>query len=67
LAPDSSDWAQFLRKIDASYQATDNDRYTLERALTVSSDEMQVLYQKLKSSCSRESMLFQDETCPLLS
>jgi len=49
-APQLSDWQQLLEKVGSSYQATDDDRYTLERALTVSSDEMQELYQQLKSS-----------------
>ena len=49
-APDAERWLQLLRQIEASYEAADQDRYTLERSLTISSEEMQVLYQRQKSS-----------------
>jgi len=49
-APDLSMWAAVLEQVDSSYEASDQDRYTLERALTISSDEMQTLYQQQKVS-----------------
>ena len=49
-APDAERWSQLLKQIEASYEAADQDRYTLERSLTISSKEMQVLYQRQKSS-----------------
>lgn len=49
-APQLADWQQLLEKVAESYLAADSDRYTLERSLAISSDEMQALYQQLKSS-----------------
>jgi diguanylate cyclase (GGDEF)-like protein/PAS domain S-box-containing protein len=49
-APDDSLWVELLEYIDATYTAADDDRYILERSLTISSDEMQALYQKQKAS-----------------
>jgi len=49
-APDDSLWVELLRYIDATYTAADDDRYILERSLTISSDEMQAMYQKQKVS-----------------
>ena len=48
--PDAGQWSRLLKQIEASYQAADQDRYTLERSLTISSEEMQALYQRQKSS-----------------
>ena len=49
-APDLKLWAAMLEQIDASYEASDQDRYTLERSLTLSSEEMQEHYQQQKTS-----------------
>lgn len=48
--PDRDQWRSLLRRIDTSYDAFDQDRYTLERSLTLSSEEMQALYKRQKSS-----------------
>lgn len=48
--PDQTLWASLLDQIDASYIASDQDRYTLERSLTISSEEMQVLHNRQKLS-----------------
>ena len=48
--PDKAAWQLFLDRIDATYEENDQERYTLERSLRVSSEEMQELYQQLKSS-----------------
>ena len=48
--PDLSLWAKFIDHIDASYEASDQDRYTLERSLTISYDEMKELQQRQKLS-----------------
>ena len=50
LPPDLDDWRRMLSQIDASYEANDRDSYILERSLTISSDEMQALYKRQKSS-----------------
>ena len=50
LPPDLDDWRRILSQIDASYEANDRDSYILERSLTISSNEMQALYKRQKSS-----------------
>ena len=48
-----------LDQIEASYQAADQDRYTLERSLTISSEEMQALYKKQRISYeNRQQSIF---------
>ena len=48
--PDASQWAILLDKISEAYQQADNDRYTLERSLQISSDEMQEMFQRQKAT-----------------
>jgi len=50
LPPDADVWLKLLKLIEGSYEAADQDRYILERSLTISSEEMQALYQRQKSS-----------------
>jgi diguanylate cyclase (GGDEF)-like protein/PAS domain S-box-containing protein len=57
--PDESSWRLLLDKIDQCYKQSDKDRYILERSLSVSSHEMQLLYQQLKDNYQqRESAIF---------
>ncbi len=49
-APTAEAWERFLSMVDDAYCQSDQDRYTLERSLTISSEEMQSLYQQLKAS-----------------
>jgi diguanylate cyclase (GGDEF)-like protein/PAS domain S-box-containing protein len=48
--PEPASWQELLSRIDQAYHDADQDRYTLERSLTLSSEEMQALYQRQKSS-----------------
>ena len=48
--PNKAQWQQFLQHIDRSYREADQDRYTLERSLQISSEEMQSLFETLKRS-----------------
>lgn len=48
--PDEGAWQSLILQVDLSYQEADRDRYILERSLIISSDEMQQLYEQLKSS-----------------
>ncbi|MFM2275201.1 MAG: hypothetical protein RL211_1073 [Pseudomonadota bacterium] len=50
LTPDVEAWQKLLQAVDGVYHDADQDRYTLERSLAVSSDEMQALYQRQKTS-----------------
>jgi PAS domain S-box-containing protein len=44
---DSAGWQALLARVDATYAQGDQDRYTLERSLDVSSTEMHQLYDEL--------------------
>ncbi len=55
---DSSQLQQLLELVSQTYQESDKDRYTIERSLTISSNEMQELYQELKAKS--ESQLARD-------
>lgn len=48
--PDLKAWHKLLRKINASYQASDHNRHKLVRSLATSSEEMRALYKCQKSS-----------------
>lgn len=48
--PDLKAWHKLLRKINASYQASDHDKHKLVRSLAKSSEEMRALYKRQKSS-----------------
>ena len=50
LVPDPAAWGEFLQRVDRAYRDGDQDRYTLERSLALSSDEMGRLYEELKLS-----------------
>ncbi|MCC6434727.1 MAG: hypothetical protein IT196_06820, partial [Acidimicrobiales bacterium] len=41
--PDGTTWRKLLRTVSTSYTEADNDRYTLERSIDVSSEEMRAL------------------------
>lgn len=49
-APDDDAWVAHLETVDRTYREHEQDRYTLERSLAISSDEMQALYQRQKLS-----------------
>lgn len=46
--PASEDWYRFLEGVNRAYVAADQDRYTLERAIDVSSREMEDLHVRLR-------------------
>jgi PAS domain S-box-containing protein len=48
--PTAEGWQQFLERVSQSYIEADRERYLLERSLTVSSREMQELYESLQQS-----------------
>ncbi|MFN8225023.1 MAG: EAL domain-containing protein [Gaiellales bacterium] len=45
--PDEATWHALLTRVSASYADDDGDRYTLERAIEISSSEMRALYDDL--------------------
>jgi diguanylate cyclase (GGDEF)-like protein len=46
-APSLAAWQELLRRVDTTYSQADDDRYTLERALDLSSEEMGQLHEML--------------------
>ena len=48
--PDGNAWARFIEKVNVSYEDADLDRYTLERSLGLSNEEMRDLTLKLEDA-----------------
>ena len=46
--PNTEQWHMFIERINRTYAEADQDRYTLERSLGLSSDEMKVLQKKVE-------------------
>jgi len=53
-APSNETWRLLLRLLSRTYHDNDQDRYTLERSIDISSREMQQLYQDLKKRSESE-------------
>ena len=49
-APDKEEWRRFLNYINATYDDNDTDRKMIERSLTITSEEIKILYDNLKES-----------------
>jgi PAS domain S-box-containing protein len=49
-APTLEQWKMHLETIERTYEEVEQDRYTLERSLAISSEEMRELYDNLKRS-----------------
>ncbi len=47
-APTATQWRQFVARVDRAYTEADQDRYTMERALELSSSEMQRRFAELR-------------------
>jgi PAS domain S-box-containing protein len=60
-APSAAQWAGFLEGLSAYYGDLDADRYTIERAFTISSNEMKQLYERLKQSSENQIARQRDE------
>ncbi|MEZ5231328.1 MAG: EAL domain-containing protein [Acidimicrobiales bacterium] len=54
--PDSTAWRKLLRTVSASYTEADNDRYTLERSIDVSSEEMRALHAELSVQARHDAL-----------
>jgi PAS domain S-box-containing protein len=50
IPPSAGQWAGFLERASHTYAQADQDRYTVERSLEISSKEMQELYESLRHS-----------------
>jgi diguanylate cyclase (GGDEF)-like protein len=54
--PDPAGWARFLERVSASYRESEADRYTLERSIEVSSDEMRALHDVLSRQARQDTL-----------
>lgn len=54
-------WQALLETVSNSYAQSDRDRYTLERSLQISSDEMRDLYDTLKKATATELSIERDK------
>ncbi|HET6484559.1 MAG TPA: bifunctional diguanylate cyclase/phosphodiesterase [Actinoplanes sp.] len=54
--PDPAGWARFLERVSASYVESEADRYTLERSIEVSSDEMRALHDVLSQQARHDTL-----------
>jgi PAS domain S-box-containing protein len=62
-APETIDdprWQMLLQRVSTAYSQADDERYTLERSIDISSQEMQTLYQQLKYSSESALSLERD-------
>jgi PAS domain S-box-containing protein len=59
--PTADQWQKFLAKISQSYTEADQDRYLLERSLTISSEEMQELYEQLRQTAETQLIAERDK------
>ena len=57
--PDRNAWGLFLDKVEHAYESSDQERYLLERSLTISSKEMREVYEQLKTSEKRYALAAQ--------
>ena len=55
-APDPAGWARFLEQVSASYRESEADRYTLERSIEISSDEMRALHDVLSRQARHDTL-----------
>ena len=49
-------WQIFLERVSRTYNDSDQERYLMERSLTISSTEMQELYEQLRASETRYAL-----------
>lgn len=54
--PTSEQWEEFLERVNRAYAEADQERYLLERSLTISSEEMQGVYEQLRQSEMRYAL-----------
>jgi diguanylate cyclase (GGDEF)-like protein len=54
--PDPAGWTRFLERVSASYTESEADRYTLERSIEISSDEMRALHDVLSRQARHDTL-----------
>ncbi|MGH7285331.1 MAG: hybrid sensor histidine kinase/response regulator, partial [Polyangiaceae bacterium] len=64
--PTLQEWTQLLERIGRTYGQGDQDRYTIERSLMVSSREIQEMWEKASISEERYRVLFDGMPLPIV-
>lgn len=59
--PNKAQWQALLQRVNRSYTQSDQDRYLIERSLTVSSREMSQLYDQLRRSTESQMAAERDK------
>jgi diguanylate cyclase (GGDEF)-like protein len=54
--PDRAGWQQLLESVSAAYEQSDADRYTMERSIAVSSQEMRALHDVLSHRARHDTL-----------
>jgi diguanylate cyclase len=54
--PDPAKWAKLLDTVSGSYKQTDEERYTMERSIEVSAEEMRALHEVLSRQATRDAL-----------
>lgn len=54
--PGAPGWSRLLAAVSATYQGADDDRYTLERSIEISSGEMRALHDKLSAQARHDAL-----------
>ena len=57
--PTVENWKGFLARVSRSYGESDQEKYLLERSLTISSQEMREIYEQLRKSETRYALAAQ--------
>jgi signal transduction histidine kinase len=57
--PDAAAFEELLKRVSGTYQAADDDRYTLERSIDISSKEMSALHQQVAGDRDRLSSVLE--------
>lgn len=58
-APGLETWQNFLQRVSRAFTDSDQERYLIERSLTISSQEMQEVYEQLQASETRYALAAQ--------
>ena len=65
--PDAAQWLTLLERVGRVYESADQDRYTLERSLRISSEELQALYEDLRRNSESALALERDRLHGIIS
>lgn len=57
--PTIENWQNFLQRVSRAFTDSDQERYLIERSLTISSQEMQEVYEQLQASETRYALAAQ--------